>query len=211
MPVVGRADEDHVDVVARDHFLVGAVDVDAARGCAAVLFPAVGFLDAVAHFLRLAAHDVAHGNDAAVLGAAGKDAEVMAADEAVADEADREPVARRGFTEERGREKIRRDAGGDDAGETALEESAAIEQCVHGVECDEREGKKKRRSRRRKTSTRYRRPTLDGDDSEPGRIALGPCLTGRATNSSVHFGFRESYSTKARGVVLRSSAVLLAA
>ena len=87
MPVVGRADEDDVDVVAGEKILVRGIDIDAVRRRAAVLVLAIGSLDAVADFLRFAAMDVARGEDAAVV-AAGERADVTRANQTVADDAD---------------------------------------------------------------------------------------------------------------------------
>ena len=84
---------------------------------AAFLFLAISFLEPVAHFFGFAAIDVARRDDPRFVLPAGENADVVRGDEPVAHEPDREPIARRGFAEERGREKIRRDAASDNAGE----------------------------------------------------------------------------------------------
>ena len=125
VPVIGGGDEDDVDIVTGDEVLKLGVDIHALIGTL-VLVGGVGFFDAVADFDGLAAPDIGHGEDAAVVTAEQR-ADVSVADEAVAYEADGEAVAGRVFTEERGRENIRGDGVGEDAGEPALEDGAAGE------------------------------------------------------------------------------------
>ena len=125
VPVIGGGDEDDVDIVTGDEFLELGVDIHALIS-ALVLVGGVGFFDAVADFDGLAAPDIGHGEDAAVVTAEQR-ADVSVADEAVAHEADGEAVTGRVFTEERGRENIGGDGVGEDAGEPALEDGAASE------------------------------------------------------------------------------------
>ena len=125
VPVVGGGDEDGIDVGAREEFLVRGVEVQALEGGGAGV-PGVAVLDASLHLLRLAAPDVAEGHDLTVI-AAEQPTHVVAGDEAVADDAHRDPVARSRGAEQPGGKDERRNAEGQDAGQTTLDGRATRE------------------------------------------------------------------------------------
>ena len=125
MPVIGRGDEHDVDIGAGDEILILRIDLHALVG-AFVLVGGVGFFDAVAGLDGLAAPDVGDREDAAIVPAE-EGADVAVANQAVADEADSEAVARGVFAKEGRRENIRGDGVGEDAGEAALDRRATGE------------------------------------------------------------------------------------
>jgi hypothetical protein len=124
MPVIGRANEDDVDVVARNQFFMITVDLDSAGGAGLVL--AISSLEPVTHLLGLAPHQIARGDYPAIVSPRHRRG-VTAANQSVADEADGKLIARGSLAEQSRWKKVRRQSVREYAGETVFQDRATGE------------------------------------------------------------------------------------